>query len=94
MISVDARIKRGLILYLKEMHGLDVVDAMINESEIEEAWGGCDTCGYGETGPHVTFTIGYKELGDLHYGYVEKDGTSVGFLPEFLPYIDRASEAV
>lgn len=91
MIDYEEKIERGLILWLREEHGITAVSASIGESEVEDGWGGCDTCGYGGSDPKVETPVWYK-TDESHYGEtVYVDGTSINFLPTLLGYIDRAN---
>ena len=95
-VDYTEKISAGLVLWLKDVRGVDAVSAALNESEVERSYyEGCDTCGYGAEDDKITTTITYERTGVKgweRYGSVEIDGTSVNFLPELLSYIDRASE--
>lgn len=85
------KIERGLILFLREKHGITATSASIGESEVESGWDGCDTCGYGGSEDAVKTPITYKQDGWLYASVLEIDGTSLEFLPELLNFIDRAN---
>lgn len=85
------RIERGLILFLREKHGITATSASIGESEVEKGWEGCETCSYGGSEDQVKTPITYKQDGWLHGSTLEIDGTSLEFLPELLNFIDRAN---
>lgn len=89
-MSYEEKIERGLKLYLREVHGVKAIEASIGESEAEQGWEGCESCGYGSNDGTITTPISYKEEGDAWTSSVEIDGTSLNFLPTLLSYIDRA----
>jgi hypothetical protein len=90
-IDYMERIERGLLLFLREKHGITAETAYIGESNVEEGWEGCDTCGYGGGDDTVKTPIYYKSSGWLYNNALEIDGTSLEFLPELLNFIDRAN---
>lgn len=92
MNDYEIKLERGLLLYLREEHGVNATSASIGESEVEKGWGGCETCGYGGSEDTITTPIYYQRSGDVYSsGTIEIDGTSIGFLPTLLEYIDRAN---
>ena len=90
-IDYERKIERGLILWLREKKDITAVTASIGESEAEEGWGGCDTCGYGGSDSTIETPIYYRGEGRYDSGTVYVDGTSINFLPTLLEYIDRAN---
>lgn len=91
-MSYEEKIKRGLVLWLREVRGVTATDARLNESEVERGYSsGCDTCGHGADDDTITTTISYKTAGKSWWDSVEIPGTSIDFLPELLGYIDRAN---
>lgn len=95
-MTYTEKIEAGLILWLKEVHGEDVVSAYLTESEIEKSYyDGCETCGYGGEDDKITTYIGFTRAGKgnkyQRSGGVNIEGTSINFLPTLLDYIDRAS---
>ncbi len=91
-MSYEEKIKRGLVLYLREVHGITAKTASIGESEVERGWSsGCDTCGYGSDEDTINTPIYYKESGEDWGRSLQIPGTSIDFLPELLGYIDRAN---
>lgn len=93
-VDYTEKINAGLVLWLKDVRGVDAVSAALNESEVERSgYEGCETCGYGGSEDKITTTITYR-TGKTYrdWGSVEIEGTSVNFLPELLSYIDRAEE--
>lgn len=92
-MSYEEKIKRGLILYLREVHEIKAVDAELGMTEFESAqWSGCDTCGYGGDEDKAWTPLRYKEESDTYWQTVELDTVnSMDLLPELLPYIDRAN---
>lgn len=93
--SYERKIERGLILWLREVHGVSAVKAEASEAEVERGWStGCETCGYGADEDTVYFYVKYREVDDDDSWYwksVKVEGTNVNFLPTILPYIDRAN---
>lgn len=92
--KTNLRISRGLSLWLNEVHGIKgATDCAVTESEVERGWStGCDTCGYGADDDKVYFYVWYTDDGGEGWRKsVRVEGTNVNFLPEILPYIDRAN---
>lgn len=90
-VSVTGRINGGIALWLEEEKGYsNVTVTSISDPEVESAYGGCDTCGYGETGARSYFTIYFNTPTTAH-DYVEVEGSSLDFLATVLPYIDRTN---
>lgn len=91
-MSFEEKIKRGLILWLREVHNITAIDAELNESEVERGYfSGCDTCGHGAGEDKITTGISYKASDYKYWQSVEIQGTSIDFLPKLLEYIDRAN---
>lgn len=92
MSDYKSSIERGLILWLREEHGITAVSAEIGESEIERGWRGCETCDYGGQPDEVYTPVYYKTSKDTYELSVRVEGTtSIGFLPTLLEYIERAN---
>lgn len=92
MSDYEERIKRGLILYLREEHDIKAVDAELGLSEVEAAqYEGCETCGYGADQSTTVTPLRYREEGDSYWDRVDLDTTTLNLLPTLLPYIDRAN---
>lgn len=88
----NERIKRGLILFLREVHNIYATDAWLEESEVERGWfSGCETCGYGGDDDAITTDLKYKTLDATYASRVTLRESSLDFLPTLLPYIDRAN---
>lgn len=85
----EKKIERALKLYLREVHNIEATTASIGMSEVEEGFEGCETCGYGGEGSRISTPIYYTKEGLVYPSFVEIDGTSIGFLPTLLHYIDR-----
>lgn len=92
MSDYKERIKRGLILYLREVHDIKAVDAELGLTEFEAGqYEGCETCGYGSDDDKVWTPLRYKEEGDRYWNTIELDTTTLDLFPTLLPYIDRAN---
>lgn len=90
-VDVTGRINKGIGLWLEEEKGYsDVTITSISDPEVEDAYGGCDTCGYGGRNGRAYFTI-YFNTPTKTYDYVEVEGSSLDFLATVLPYIDRTN---
>lgn len=90
-IDVTGRINRGIELWLEEeKHYREVKVTSISDPEVEAAYGGCDTCGYGGSEDRSYFTI-YFTHATSTYDYLEVEGSSLDFLATVLPYIDRVN---
>lgn len=92
-MSYEEKIKRGLILYLREVHGIKAVDAELGMTEIEASqFEGCETCGYGRDDDKAWTPLRYKTEDQWFWSTIELDTVySVNLLPDLLPYIDRAN---
>ena len=92
-MSYEEKIKRGLLLYLREVHKITAIDAEIGMTEFEAgSWEGCDTCGYGADEDEVWTPLRFKRAQDKYWDFIKLDTVnSVNLLPELLPYIDRAN---
>lgn len=98
MSDVDyvEKIRRGVLLYLREEHNVTATDAYIGDPEVHREWsGGCETCGWYED--TVTTDISYVTSGTLNVATwrdtkrVTIDLSEQDMLPLLLPYIDRAN---
>ena len=91
MSTVEDRIRTALIKYLAAEHNVDATNAGLTESEYEAAWGGCDTCGYGESPASISFDIWYKPAkpGSRSREYVTIHGDTLNFRPVLIKYIDE-----
>lgn len=94
--NYEEKIRRGVILYLREVHDITATDAYIGDPEVHREWsGGCDTCGWYENS--ITTDITYvtegmlDEWGNRSRGRVTIDRSEGDMLPLLLPYIDRAN---
>jgi hypothetical protein len=85
----EKKIERGLILWLREIKDIKATEAQLSAEGEEESYGYCDTC-YGTSAAAVIY-VAYKAEGDQHWSEVEVERNSLDFLPELLPYIDRAN---
>lgn len=90
------KIRRGVLLYLREVHDIVATDAYIGDPEVHREWsGGCETCGWYEN--NITTDVFYCKEGSLDEwnnftrGYVTIDRSEGDMLPLILPYIDRAN---
>lgn len=86
--NYEEKIERGLKLYLKEAHKIqgEVTDVELDAYDSGGS-GGCDTCGYGDSG--ASFDINYRADGYFHYITIDED--PLAFFSTILPYIDRAN---
>lgn len=89
----EAKIQRGLILYLREEHEIEAVEAELGMTEMETAYfTGCDTCGYGGGEDRAFTPLRYKAEGEPWWQSIELDTQySIDLLPKLLPYIDKAN---
>lgn len=94
-IDYNEKIRRGVILYLREVHGVTATDAYIGDPEVHREWsGGCETCGWYENNIETDIrylTEGTFESGCWNYKTVTLDMAESDMLPLLLPYIDRAN---
>jgi hypothetical protein len=90
-VDYTEKIERGLLLFLREKHGITAETASIGESEVEKGWKGCETCNYGGSEDTVTTPIYYKRSDWVYDSTLDIPGTSLEFLPELLNFIDRAN---
>ena len=91
-MSTEAKIVRGLKLYLKEVHRVqgEIEWASLEDTNIPDPDSGCDTCGYGREG--ISFDIRYHVKGSNSYpSSVEVYGDPLSFFPELYEYIERAN---
>ena len=93
MSNYEEKIKRGLILYLREVHDIRAIDARLGLTEMEAAqYEGCETCGYGSDEDKAWTPLESKEDGDRDWDLIKLDTRySIDLLPTLLPYIDRAN---
>ena len=85
----EKKIERGLILWLREVKDIKATEAQLSAEGEEEEMGYCETC-HSSSATAVIY-IAYKGEGDGYWSEVEVDRNSLSFLPELLPYIDRAN---
>jgi len=94
-VDYTEKIKAGLLLWLKDVHGIDAYWAELSESEVERGYyDGCETCGYGGDDDTIVTRVTYASQGVRFRQNVEIKGTSIDFLPELLKYIDRVATDV
>lgn len=98
MSDVDyvEKIRRGVILYLREVHGATATDAYVGDPEVHRQWsGGCETCGWYTN--NITTDITYVTSGTMEDSTwrtqktITIDRSEGDMLPLLLPYIDRAN---
>lgn len=96
MSDYEEKIRRGVLLYLREVHNITASDAYIGDMEVHREWsGGCETCGWYEE--NVTTDISYVTEGKVNEATwgarksVTLELSEQSILPLMLPYIDRAN---
>lgn len=95
MDNYEEKIRRGVLLYLREEHNVTASDAYIGDMEVHREWSGCETCGWYENS--ITTDINYVTSGTLDMATwrdrnsVTLDLSEQSILPLLLPYIDRAN---
>jgi hypothetical protein len=83
MATVEERITKMLIRYLKAVKGIDAIDAYFGDTNGPYD-DGCDTCGHGST--ERSFDIYYKTAIMKNAAYIELPGDPLGFFPVLLEF--------
>lgn len=83
-MTVEERIERALIRYLKTEHKITANHAYLDDTN-SDLGDGCDTCGHGST--EMNFDIRYSRTGVKYYETLEVAGDPLNFFPKLMKYV-------